>query len=315
MGFARWLTNPVFVFIFTLIASGTSLFLYIRSYLEVNNAFAEFVLKRNLEPSKFLETETWVMILALSLLVSIILGGLLIIFVYYQKMIQLYRMQQNFINGFTHELKTPIASMKLFLDTFSMYELPRDEQLKYIGYMKRDAERLSENVNEILNLAKIEDKKYEAVFLETDVKEFVRAWIEKSTYLREECEIEIIDNTDTEIRLNFEPTLMEMLLSNLITNSVNYKSSAFPKVVITFGKQGEDFILQFKDNGIGIVKAEQKKIFKKFYQIGKTAKGSGLGLYLVQHITKIHNGKIRVYSEGTGYGTTFILSFPGVKNG
>jgi len=120
---------------------------------------SDFVRKKNLDSSQFLEPQTWIMILVLSVLVTVILVCLVIIFVYYQKVIQLYRMQQNFINGFTHELKTPLASLRLFLDTFLKHELPREEQMKYLTFMKRDTDRLVDNVNLILNLAKIEEKK------------------------------------------------------------------------------------------------------------------------------------------------------------
>ena len=73
---------------------------------------------------------------------------------------QLYRMQNNFINNFTHELKTPVTSLQLYLQTFSRYELSREDQLKYIGYMLTDVNRLTENINRMLNLAKLESKSY-----------------------------------------------------------------------------------------------------------------------------------------------------------
>ncbi len=83
-------------------------------------------------------------------------------------------MQQNFINGFTHELKTPVTSLKLYLDTFTMHELDRATQLKYVNFMKRDANRLSDNISKILNLARIEDKKfilaYERIIIQSYIK-------------------------------------------------------------------------------------------------------------------------------------------------
>jgi len=139
---SRWFYHPLFIFIFSLLALASSLVIYIRSYLRVHAALEEVVYKYHLNTKSLLDTETWVLVLILSLLVAVILTGLLIIYIYYQKMIQLYRLQQNFINGFTHELKTPIASLKLFLETFSRHDLPRDEQLKYLEYMKRDTSRL-----------------------------------------------------------------------------------------------------------------------------------------------------------------------------
>ena len=135
----------------------------------MNNAFYEFVTKYRVEPNQFQESETWVIILMLSILVSLTLFGVAIIFIYYQKLFKLYRFQQNFINGFTHELKTPIASLRLYLDTFKRHELSSEEMNKYINFMINDTERLTLNVNQILQIAKIEDKSYKPEFVKINV--------------------------------------------------------------------------------------------------------------------------------------------------
>ena len=186
---SRWFYHPLFIFIFSLIALGSSLIIYIRSYLRVNAALEDVVIKYNLNSSNMMDTETWVLILTLSLLVAVILAGLLIIYIYYQKMIQLYRLQQNFINGFTHELKTPIASLQLFLETFTRHELPRVDQLKYLEYMKRDTLRLSENVNRILNLGRLEDRNFKADFIEQDLVILIEQFLENTPHLFEEGKV------------------------------------------------------------------------------------------------------------------------------
>jgi len=310
----RWITNPVTVFIFSLLALGTSLFLYIHSYLRVNKAFSDFVKKRNLDPTPFLETETWVMILIVSVLVALIVAGVVIIFVYYQKMIQLYRMQQNFINGFTHELKTPIASLRLFLDTFSRHDLKKEDQDKYIRYMIRDTERLSDNVNQILNLARIEDKKYDAIWEVGPIDKFLNQWIKKNSYWSEEADVtlEFPEGNESKEKLlvKYDVNLIPLVFMNLINNALIYNHSERAKIVISFKRQGRNTLIFFKDNGVGISKAHQKMVFRKFYQIGKTGKGSGIGLYLVQTVMRFHRGLVKVYSEGEGGGSTFILHFP-----
>src|SRR5690606_13373912 len=95
---SNWLLRPVTIFVCSLVALGTSLYLYISSYLRVNDAFATFVRKHNLDARVLLDSQTWVTILILSILVGSIILGFTLVFVYYQKLIQLYRMQQNFIN-------------------------------------------------------------------------------------------------------------------------------------------------------------------------------------------------------------------------
>lgn len=304
----RWFAHPLSIFIFSLLALGFSLFLYIHSYIRVNDAFAEFVRKRNLNPDQFLETQTWVMILTLSLLVALIIFGFVVIFIYYQKVIQLYRMQQNFINGFTHELKTPIASLGLFIDTFERHELSKDQQSKYLGFMKRDVDRLSVNVNQILNLAKLEDKKYEGEFSLIEVKTYLKSLIEKWDHFTSVIDISVDESNSEWVSIDY--LLMDMVISNLIQNAVTYNCSSEPKLHISFKKQGKYLLIIFEDNGIGISKKEEKNIFKKFYQIAKTGKGSGLGLYLVTQIMKHHKGSVHCHSNGLDMGTSFILQLP-----
>ena len=308
---SRWFYHPLFIFIFSLIALGSSLIIYIRSYLRVHEALEEVVLKYNLNSANMLTTETWVLVLTLSLLVAVILAGLLIIYIYYQKMIQLYRLQQNFINGFTHELKTPIASLQLFLETFSRHELSREDQLKYLEFMKRDTARLSENVNRILNLGRLEDRNFKADFERQDLVKLIEHFLKNTPHLFEEGKVSFHTNIASVV-LPIDTALFEMLLMNLITNALIYNKSKEKSVEIKLAAQGNNLILDILDNGIGIEKDQVKKIFKKFYQIGKSTKGSGLGLYIVQNIARLHKGDIQVTSPGIGKGSDFRIVF---KNG
>ena len=286
----------------------TSLFMYIRSYLQVDDSIRQFIAKNNLAQSQLLQTDTWVNILFLSILVAIILAGTIIIFVYYQKVIQLYRMQQNFINGFTHELKTPIASMKLFLDTFKKHELSREDQLKYLEFMIRDTDRLADNVNQILNLGKIEEKNAAINTTQVEFYEFVESFITKNPHLFEECEINVKKIDHIQYFSTVDTSLMEMVLMNIITNAIRYNDSKAPKIEIKFRSLGKKFAVDFIDNGMGIDKNNHKNIFKKFYQVGKTTKGSGLGLYLTSQILRLHKGSVEVESSGNGLGSTFTIT-------
>jgi two-component system, OmpR family, phosphate regulon sensor histidine kinase PhoR len=304
-----WFTHPLLVFFFSLIALASSLFLYIRSYLQVSQAFENFLKNQKLEPTQFLQTETWINIVILSVLIAIILVGLFLVFVYYAKVIQLYKQQQNFINGFTHELKTPIASLRLFLDAFSRHEIPREDQQKYLEFMKRDIERLTDNVNQILNLAKLEDKSYESLFESIDLKSWIPQVIERFHYQYQDVELHFETMGEGPWIVEIERSLVEMALMNLVSNAITYNHSTHKKIQILLKQQRKEIIIQLSDNGEGLEKKELKNIFKKFYQIGRSAKGSGLGLYLVAQIMKLHNGKVSVDSPGPGHGSNFYLSF------
>ncbi|EQC46149.1 sensor histidine kinase KdpD [Bacteriovorax sp. Seq25_V] len=302
------LLHPVAIFVFTLIALGTSLYLYIDSYLRVNDSLREFIQRSGLPADQFKSPETWIMIVTLSILVAVILLGMILIFVYYQKMIQLYRMQQNFINGFTHELKTPIASLKIFIETFFKHELPREKQIQYLDLMRRDTDRLQENVEQILNLGKIEDKSFRPELSTVSIADALKEFISKQDHLFESAQINV-GTSEGMPKISFDKKLLDIVFMNLFTNALRYNESDQKTIDIYFKLQGRELELVFKDNGIGIRRDKQKDIFKKFYQIGKSVKGSGLGLYMVSQVMRVHRGRVFATSDGIGKGSSFHIVF------
>jgi len=314
MRYSRLLFHPITVFIFSIVALATSLFLYIYWYVEVSVGLKSVASKFNLDSAQFLELETWVVILVLSILVGIILLGIFIIFVYNQKTYQLYRLQNNFINNFTHELKTPVTSLKLLLETLSKHTLSREDQLKYLDYMLNDVGRLSDNINQILNLAGIESKSFGGDFVQLDVVQKIEDFYASNSHLFQNCKISIDRPADYAFLHSINPILFEMLLMNLTTNAIKYNESPNPALAITFTTGKGKLRVHFTDNGIGLKQPERKKVFRKFYQIGRTeirsAKGSGLGLHLVQNIARLHKGKVKADSKGSGQGSVFTLSLP-----
>ena len=311
---SRWFFHPIFIFVFSILALATSLGLYIYWYVEISTGLKSVVHTFSLDKSQIFAPQTWVVILTLSILVGIILVGVFIIFVYNQKLIQLYRMQHNFINSFTHELKTPVTSLNLYLETFLRHELSRGEQIKYVRYMLQDVNRLASNATRILNLARIESKSFEGELVKSDLVETVKRFYHNNHHMFQDCEINIHNPTGRSFLYPINVSLFEMLLMNLTTNAINYNDSDVPRIDITFSPQKRKLYIQFEDNGMGIEKGETKKIFRKFYQVGRaddmTARGSGIGLYLVQQIVRIHQGKIIVQSEGLVRGSTFSVILP-----
>ena len=309
-----WFFHPIFIFIFSILALAASLLLYIYWYIRVSSGLQALVRRYNLDASQFLEARTWVVILVLSLLVAIILAGTLIIFVYSQKMVRLNRLQHEFINNFTHELKTPVTSLKLYLETFTKYELMREEQIKYIGYMLQDTERLAEHINRILNLAKIETKTYGGDFVTFDLVPTVQQFYQHNSHLFRNCDIRIHEPGQVFMCPINQP-LFEMLVMNILSNGIRYNDSARPGIDIRFVRVKNKLHIRFEDNGIGIEKGDIKKIFRKFYQAGAgrpeslLPKGSGLGLYLVQNIARMHKGSV-VAANRPGGGAVFTLILP-----
>jgi signal transduction histidine kinase len=309
-----WFLHPVAIFVYSIVALGLSLFLYIYWYVEVSSGLKSVIEKTNLDPQQFESWQTWVVIMVLSILVGIILLGIFIIFIYQRKTQALYRSQYNFINSFTHELKTPTTSLRLYLETFIKHELPRDKQLKYLEYMLADVGRLSDNINGILHLARIEAKIFSGEVIVVDLVEEVKEFCRKNGQLFRGSEIVIQPQPQKCYYCAINPALFQMLMMNLLANGIRHNENECPRITITFSQTKKDVLIYFVDNGIGFDKSQSKKIFKKFYQIERADSrhigGTGLGLYMVEQVARFHKGKITAQSDGRGKGAKFTLSLP-----
>ena len=220
----KWFVHPVVIFILSIAALGASLFLYIYWYLEVSTGLQKIIMKYSLDPAQFFEIKTWVVIMVLSILVGLILTGVFTIFVYNEKTQRLYRMQRNFINSFTHELKTPVASLRLYLDTFSRYDLPREDQLRYLDFMSHDVNRLLANINRILDLARIETKSYQKGRECIDIVKMIEEFCEQNSDLFRGCDIAIHNPSRERPCYWINRPLFEMLLitcSPTRSNTIN----------------------------------------------------------------------------------------------
>ncbi len=311
---SRWFFHPVLVFIGSILALMASLFLYIYWYIEISSGLKRLMERFDLDAQQVLTAETWMVILVLSTLVGIILLGIFIIFVYNLKTVRLYRLQNNFINNFTHELKTPVTSLRLYLETFQKHSLPRESQLKYIDYMIQDAVRLNTTINSILDLARIESGSYAGNFVMKDLRDAMTEFLDRNAHLIENCRIDTDFPKDQAFLYRIDPVMFDMMILNLVTNAAKYNKSDWPTLSVRLTSRRGRIFLSFEDNGIGIEKRECRRIFRKFYQVGQsddmTARGSGIGLYLCQYIARLHGGRLTAQSEGLGKGSRFTLSLP-----
>ena len=174
--------------------------------------------------------------------------------------------------------------------------------------MLQDTDRLALNVSQILNLSKLEDKKTLKNLELLELRQFIEEFLQKNPQYFSELKI-TINPTAQEFYTHIDRELFEVVLMNIFTNAIRYRGEEEPVLNVNFIKENKYFRIEFSDNGIGIPKHELKNIFKKLYQVGKTTKGSGLGLYISQNIMKMHKAEIYAESPGLGKGCVMILRF------
>ena len=225
------------------------------------------------------------------------------------------RLKSDFLSSVTHELKTPLTSIKMFVETLLMGRaMGEEEHEECLLVISAEADRLRRLIERILNFAKMEQNKRVFHFEKGDVRALVEEAIEV-------FQKQIIDSTTLSIEKNIEENLPKIFLDheaineailNLLSNAYKYCDRKNRKIEIICKHIPSDntVTISVKDNGMGIVKNEQQKIFQKFYRIenvsARCIEGTGLGLSLVNSIAKAHKGKVRVQSK-LGEGSEFIL--------
>jgi len=239
----------------------------------------------------------------------VILIGAAVVYSSFRRSIRLSRQQNNFMLSVTHELKSPIAAMKLNLQTLERHKLDEEKKNLLIDRCVKEANRLNDLCNNMLIASQMEGRQYvparEVLQLDELVKSSTKDYMARYPG-------RFIENTIESCELNGDKLLLQMALNNLLENAVKYTPSDKP-VHVSMQLKNNSAIIHIADNGPGIPDAEKSKIFNKFYRIGneetRKSKGTGLGLYLTSKIVKQHNGKITVL-DNTPSGSVFEILLP-----
>lgn len=236
-----------------------------------------------------------------------------LIFRHLNVQLRITELYDNFIGNVTHELKSPLSSIQLYLETLKQRDVPQEKRKEFIDMMMKDADRLQSLINSILEISAQEKKKllqdYRVHKAEIILKELIDESCEKFRVEKENYQI----ISDAACEIVASKDALKVVFDNLVDNAVKY-STIQAKIVVSLICNSKKVTIIFSDLGIGVAAKEQKKIFNKFYRIYNkeipNVKGTGLGLYRVKEIIKAHDGKITVLSEGEGKGTTFKLELP-----
>jgi len=219
--------------------------------------------------------------------------------------------QKNFLLSVTHELKSPLASIKLYLQTIHKRELDREQQKSFIGKSLLDIERLDDLVENMLLATKIENKSYSFPKEELNLSELVDKIVSRLQI--HVCSKEaIISAVDPNVYITGDHFAMASVVTNLIENAVKYSPDCMPVHVGLHRKSNGRVCFTVSDQGIGISDEEKPKIFDKFYRVGsedtRKTKGTGLGLFIVKQVLDHHQAQIKV-KNNQPKGTVFEVSF------
>jgi len=229
------------------------------------------------------------------------------------KEMALARLKSDFVSNVSHELRTPLSLIRLYAETLEMGRLTNPQKYQeYYQIIRKESERLTALINNILDFSRIEAGRKEYDFRETDLGALVRNTLDSYRYQIEQNGFVYEEKIDDVPPLRVDREAMARSLLNLVNNALKYSQDR-KFVAVNLYRDNGAVKLEVVDHGIGIPAEEQQKIFEKFYRVGDplvhNTKGSGLGLSLVRHIVQAHGGDILVDST-PGSGSKFTISLP-----
>jgi signal transduction histidine kinase len=251
--------------------------------------------------------------LILGALSFLLAGGIFLTYRNVSKEMALARLKSDFVSNVSHELRTPLALIRLYAETLELGRLTSaDKHHEYYCIIRKESERLTALINNILDFSRIEAGRKEYEFRETDMRDLVRNTLESYRYQIEQHGFIFEENVSEVPPLKVDREAMARSLVNLVNNALKYSQDR-KYIGVNLYRENGSVKLEVIDHGIGIPAGEQSKIFEKFYRVGDplvhNTKGSGLGLSLVQHIARAHGGDVAVDST-PGAGSKFTITLP-----
>lgn len=253
--------------------------------------------------------QEWMIFGEASVFVLTLVAGLWFIHKSYSRQVEANRQQRNFLLAITHELKSPIASIQLVLETLMKRDLPKPKADQLAGTALKENERLLQLVENLLLTAKLETA-YQPNFEEINIVELFEDLTIKAKRRHHKADIHLNISSIPPL-LKLDRAGITLLFNNLVDNAVKY-SEGQPLINIDINASDQKATLTFADTGIGISNDDKKKVFEKFYRVGseetRKTKGTGLGLFIVDQIVKAHNGHVKIL-DNTPQGTIFKITF------
>jgi signal transduction histidine kinase len=250
------------------------------------------------------------------LLFALIIAGIIVYTVFLVMEIQRNEEHDTFINAVTHELKTPLASIRLYLDTLKSRPVADAQRQEFYDVMLADVERLRHTVDQVLKAGGVRERRRAAVRTPLDMGQLARECVDLAVTRHHlqpgAIALEAHDGSSLLVRGDAEE--LRTVITNLLDNAVKY-SGGDVRVTVSLAAPAPDTIwVRVQDRGVGIPRKQLKRIFNRFYRVQargiRQVKGTGLGLYIVRTIARAHGGRVFAQSEGEGRGATFTVELP-----
>jgi signal transduction histidine kinase len=248
------------------------------------------------------------------LLFGLIITGVVLNTIFLIREIRRNEQHDAFINSVTHELKTPVASMRLYLQTLQTREIDEAKRREFYDIMLADSDRLMTTIEQVLRAARTSQTK-QLTRSTVDLRALVQECVQL-VRVRHHLPAEAVQYSDAVPNPTVSGDLEELkaAISNLLDNAVKYSGQRVRIMVELVQNEASRLSVRVKDEGAGIPPSELKRIFKRFYRIPNTmalrVKGTGLGLFIVRSVAERHGGRAWAESEGSDRGSTFTLELP-----
>ena len=248
------------------------------------------------------------------LLVLMIISGILLNTIFLVREIRRNEQHDAFINAVTHELKTPVASIRLYLETLQTRDVDEAKRKEFYRIMLEDSERLLTTIEQVLRTGRVGAASRPVHRTRIDLDEVVRLSVELVRTLHKVPADALVYTPGGSAIVMGDPDEVRAAVTNLVDNAVKYSGPDIRVMVETERTDDSFVIVRVRDRGPGIPKTELKRVFRRFYRVpgplASRVKGTGLGLFIVRSVAKRHGGRVWAESEGPGKGSTFALQLP-----